>query len=124
MADIFNNPNGTVFADNAYNPFATSGALTHSYLQDSPTASFGAFLDPNNSQGFNGASPLGQYLQRNYNRLTAQYQGDVVNSPSESFYDFLGKNRQSLQQEYNGLSPDQRNERPDSLVGRLRYVGF
>lgn len=119
MPSLFNNPNGTVFQGSNYNPFSGSGALTHAYYTDNPDASFGAFLG---QQG--AAGPFGNYLQRNYQRLLAQYRGDEVNNPGQSFYDYLGRNRQGLQHEFNDLSPYARGERPDSVVGRIRYVGF
>ena len=88
-------------------------------LNDQQTA-FGRFLEQ-----FNGKRNLQNYLLGNYPRFSDLFQSEVARDPFANMLNFMkGQNSSGYNpvKEYNTLSPQERGERPNSFIGRLRYV--
>jgi hypothetical protein len=111
------------------NPFTTPnftpGATFQDYYYNSNPEL--AYRNQLNQGGVNLYSNFGRFAQGQYGQ---QYQGYQADAPKHgldyTFTNYLNDNGGfgNLQNQFRGLSPSQRGERPGSSVGRVRYVGF
>ncbi len=100
-----------------------TGSLWEQFYTDNPNAYYERYL---RQQGGQSASPYtnyGAWARGQYGQLQDQYKASLGDkSIGYSWVDFLNENGGQLRQNFAGLGPRGRGERPPSM--RARWSGF
>ena len=89
-----------------------------------PRFGFALLLNLLRSPGQSYSAPrlFTDWLERQYDRMLADYGAMAAFDPGLSWIDYLAS--RNFGQEYGQLTPSQRGERPAVFAPRTRYVGF
>ncbi len=89
--------------------------LNEQFYSDNPDAGFYSVFP----QAYQN-NPFGQFARSSQTRAYNKYLAELPQNPNRSFRDFLGG--LNLQQEFSGLAPSQRGERPGMFAPPVRFL--
>lgn len=119
---LYANPLGAVAP--GFSDPSTSRTIRDLFFAGNPELAYRRYL---RQLGVEEFSPFGQFAQRQYGNLYADYAlASLDREPNFSFTNFLEESGglDGLRRRFRSLSPDMRGENPGRIAGPVRYLRF